>query len=469
MSVSLAVLSFRHHPRDNKREFLHGRGCLDDRAHFWLEATLLSPNGDPMSSSRPDNRPTLDSFIGRGHLIVALVAVAMASISLGLLGVLALRAYADHNLHLIARSINYTVEAAVAFDDKVAATEALALIASMEEVADAQVYGENGRLLARWQRPETGLLSALEMQIAQVFLEKPITLPILHQGQEIGSILLTGHGGGLLRFLLGGLAGIVLCTALSVWIALSLARRQLRGIIGPLRGLASVAHAARSERAFDRRVPPAGIAELNNLGSDFNALLDEMEAWQTNLQNENETLAHQASHDSLTGLPNRAFFEGRLIRALRSANKLDERVAVLFLDSDRFKGINDNFGHAAGDAVLVAIATRIRAQLREDDLVARLGGDEFAVLLTPLHENEDAERIAEKIIASMDIPIQLPGSASVLSSLSIGIAIYPDHGTTPGALLDAADAAMCQAKCLSRGGQYTAGAEHPVAHVQTRL
>ncbi|APC16023.1 diguanylate cyclase [Pseudomonas frederiksbergensis] len=421
-----------------------------------------------MSLSRSGNRPTLRSVIGRGHLIVALVGVAMASLSLTLLGVLALRVYADHNLQLIARSISYTVEAAVVFNDNVAATEALALIASTEEVADAQVFDEKRQLLARWQRPETGLVSELEIQIARTLLEKPINMPILHQGQEVGSILLTGHGGSLMRFLLSGLAGIVLCTAVSAWVALYLARRQLRGITGPLRSLAEVAHAARRERAFDRRVPPARIAELDSLGNDFNALLDELESWQTHLQNENETLAHQASHDSLTGLPNRAFFEGRLIRALRNASKHDERVAVLFIDSDRFKGINDNFGHAAGDAVLVAVATRVRAQLREEDLVARLGGDEFAVLLTPLHTTEDAERIAEKIIASMELPVQLPGDTQVMSSLSVGIAIYPDHGSTPGTLLDAADAAMYQAKRLSRGGQFTAGSEHFVANVQTR-
>ncbi|MBD0706701.1 diguanylate cyclase [Pseudomonas sp. Fig-3] len=413
-------------------------------------------------------RPTLGSVIGRGHLIVALVAITMASVSLTLLGVLALRVYADHNLHLIARSISYTVEAAVVFDDSVAATEALAVIASTEEVADAEVFNEHGRLLARWQRPETGLLSELERHIAKTFLEKPISLPIIHQGQNIGAVLLSGHGGSLLRFLLSGLAGIVLCTAVSAWVALYLARRQLRAITGPLRSLAEVAHAARSERALDRRVPPAAIAELDNLGNDFNALLDELESWQTHLQSENETLAHQASHDSLTGLPNRAFFEGRLIRALRNANKLDEQVAVLYLDSDRFKGINDNFGHAAGDAVLTAVATRVRAQLREGDLVARLGGDEFAVLLAPLHRTEDAERIAEKIIASMEMPIQLPGNASVLTSLSVGIAVYPDHGATPGALLNAADAAMYQAKRLARGGQHTAGSEHPVADLHAR-
>lgn len=421
-----------------------------------------------MKSFKQGSRPTLRSVIGRGHLTVALVGVAMASISLTLLGVLALRVYADHNLHLIARSINYTVEAAVVFNDRAAATEALALIASTEEVADAQVLDPQGKLLARWQRPETGLFSDLEMQLARVFLEKPISMPIVHQGRAIGSILLIGHGGSLMRFLLSGLIGIVLCTAVSAWVALYLARRQLRGITGPLRSLASVAHAARIERAFDQRVPPAAIAELDNLGNDFNALLDELEAWQSHLQSENESLAHQASHDSLTGLPNRAFFEGRLMRALRNANKLNEQVAVLFLDSDRFKEINDNFGHAAGDAVLVAVANRVRAQLREEDLVARLGGDEFAILLTPLHKTEDAERIADKILASMEEPIQLPGTTQVLTSLSIGIAVYPDHGATPGALLNAADGAMYQAKRVSRGAQHTAGSEHPVADVQTR-
>ena len=413
-------------------------------------------------------RPTLRSVIGRGHMILALVAVTLASVSLTLLGVLALRVYAEHNLHLIARSINYTVEAAVVFNDRAAATEALSLIASTEEVAQADVFDASGRLLAHWECPETGMLSRVELALAHTLLEQPINQPILHQGRTIGSIHLTGHGGSLLRFLLSGLAGILICTALSAWVALHLARRLLKGITGPLQSLAAVAHAARSERDFDRRVPPARIAELDSLGSDFNALLGEMEAWQSHLQSENETLAHKANHDSLTGLPNRAFFEGRLIRALRSAAKAKEQLAVLYLDSDRFKEINDCFGHAAGDAVLVAVAERVRAQLREDDLVARLGGDEFAILLAPLHKVEDAQRIADKIIASMDTPIAVPGDTQVFTSLSIGIAIYPEHGVTTGTLLNAADAAMYQAKRFSQGGQQTAESEHSTANVQHR-
>ena len=99
-----------------------------------------------MKLFRSNKRPTLGSVLGRGHLTVALLAVAMASVSLTLLGVLALRVYADHNLHLIARSISYTVEAAVVFNDKAAATEALAMIASTEEVADAQVLDAQGSI-----------------------------------------------------------------------------------------------------------------------------------------------------------------------------------------------------------------------------------------------------------------------------------------------------------------------------------
>ena len=413
-------------------------------------------------------RRRLRSVLRRGHLGVALVAVTLASVSLTLLGALALKVYADHNLQLIARAINYTVEAAVVFYDRVAATEALAMISSTEAVAKAEIYTAQGELLAQWQRPDNGVMSKVEMLLANSLLEQPISVPILHQGDEIGAVVVSVHGANMLSFLLGGVLGVMVCTALSVWSALHLSRRLLGGITGPLQQLAEVAHGARCERAFDRRVPPADIAELDDLGSDFNALLDELESWQSHLQHENQTLAHQANHDSLTNLPNRGYFKGRLARTLRSLHKPTEKAAVLFLDSDRFKDINDTFGHAAGDAVLMAVATRVRGQLREGDVVARMGGDEFAILLTPLHRIEDAQRIADKIIASMLEPIQLPGKTTAVTSLSIGIAVYPDHGADPDTLLRAADSAMYQAKRLARGGQQIAVLERPVNSVISR-
>ncbi|PWB35466.1 diguanylate cyclase [Pseudomonas sp. SDI] len=413
-------------------------------------------------------RPTLRSALGRGHLSVALLAVGLAGVLLTLLGVLALRVYANHNLHLIARSINYTVEAAVVFNDSSAANEALALIASTEEVADAKVFDDDGELLARWQRSNDGVFDQIERAVARTLLEEPINMPVLHQGKRVGRIELIGQGGSLVRFLLSGLAGIVLCTVLSAVSALYLSRRLFGDIVRPLRNLANVAHAARRERSFERRVPPTQIAELNALGHDFNALLDELEVWQSHLQSENETLAHQASHDSLTGLPNRAFFEGRLSRSVRNAAKHGEQLAVLFLDSDRFKQVNDVYGHAAGDEVLIAVASRVRAQLRENDLVARLGGDEFAVLLSPLHTREDAQRISEKIVASMRLPVRLADGKTVQTSLSVGLAFYPNDGHTPADLLNAADTAMYEAKRHSRTERHTADAERSVTSMKNR-
>ncbi|HGA2318777.1 TPA: diguanylate cyclase [Pseudomonas putida] len=413
-------------------------------------------------------RPTLRSVLGRGHLSVALLAVSLAGISLTLLGVLALRVYANHNLHLIARSINYTVEAAVVFDDSAAANEALELIAKTEEVADAKVFNNDGEQLAHWQRSDESLLGHLEVQVATALLDEPINLPIMHQQQKVGHIELIGQGRSLLLFLLSGLGGILFCTLLSAFVALYLSRRLLGDIVRPLRRLASVAHAARRERSFDRRVPEAPIAELNELGNDFNALLDELEVWHSHLQSENATLAHQASHDSLTGLPNRAFFEGRLSRSLRNAARQQDHLALLFLDSDHFKQINDSLGHAVGDQVLINVADRVRAQLREHDLVARLGGDEFAVLLTPLHSREDAERIAEKIIASMQLPMLLDGGEGLTTSLSVGIAYYPDDGSDPASLLNAADAAMYQAKRKRRGQWQAAQTERSAADYRNR-
>jgi diguanylate cyclase (GGDEF)-like protein len=330
------------------------------------------------------------------------------------------------------------------------------------------VFNNDGEQLAHWQRSDDSVLAHLEAEVATVLLGEPINLPIHHQQQKVGHIELVGQGRSLLLFLLSGLGGILFCMVLSAVLALYLSRRLLGDIVRPLRALASVAHGARRERSFDRRVPEAPIAELHELGNDFNALLDELEVWHSHLQSENETLAHQASHDSLTGLPNRAFFEGRLNRCLRNAARQNDHLALLFLDSDHFKQINDSLGHAAGDEVLITVADRVRAQLREHDLVARLGGDEFAVLLTPLHCRGDAERIAEKIVASMKLPVQLDDGSSIATSLSVGIAYYPDDGSDPASLLNAADAAMYQAKRKRRGHWQVAQTERSASEINNR-
>jgi diguanylate cyclase (GGDEF)-like protein len=289
-----------------------------------------------------------------------------------------------------------------------------------------------------------------------------VTTLVLHDGIVVGQVEVRGQGHQFFGFLLGGIGGILACLAVSVLGAYVSSQRLLRNIVAPLRALARVAHAVRRERAFGQRVEPVAIAELNELGDDFNALLDEFEDWQNNLREANVALEHQANHDALTGLPNRVQFESRLASALSAAAVTGQRVAVLYLDCDRFKEINDCLGHEAGDVVLVGIGARLRTQLREIDLVARLGGDEFAVMLAPMREAASAGRIAEGLLASMAPMIVLPDGRTVATMISIGVALYPDHACDAVGLLRAADAAMYRAKRARPGSwQFAEGVAGP--------
>lgn len=158
-----------------------------------------------------------------------------------------------------------------------------------------------------------------------------------------------------------------------------------------------------------------------------------------------ERLHHLAHHDPLTGLPNRLLLHATLDRALEHARRHGTRIALLFLDLDRFKLINDTLGHQYGDRLLRAAADRLRQHTRAEDMVARLGGDEFVILLDDIAAPEDVSHIAEKIIESLAEPIDL-GDQKTTISASVGISLYPDDARDREGLLKAADAAMYGAK-----------------------
>ena len=422
----------------------------------------MSASMPPQSARKP--RRTLDSVLRRAHLSVSLIAVLAAGLTLTAVALLALRVYSDQNLRLVARSMSYTVEGAVVFGDALVAKEALALIGVNEDIDQAQVSDMAGKVLARWERGEHGTRYYIERALTGWMLPDSLTFPVMRNEQAIGSITLVPHSRSLLPFLLSGLTCLLACLVLSLVVAVRLSRRMETEITSPLRHLAETAHRVRRDRSFELRVPPANIAELNQINDDFNALLDELEAWQSHLQKEHASLSHRANHDSLTGLSNRAFMEAELERAILEARIGNGKVAVLFLDSDRFKYINDTFGHASGDRVLVTIAARIKQQLREGDLVARLGGDEFAILLKPLRNSSDAMHIADNIISAMAQAIELPTGNSIVSSLTIGVAVFPDHAIDAVSLVGAADEAMYRAKQAQRGTRQVARLPQPHTH-----
>ena len=159
---------------------------------------------------------------------------------------------------------------------------------------------------------------------------------------------------------------------------------------------------------------------------------------------------YMALHDALTGLPNRFLLEDRLAQAIALARRNQKSVAVLMLDLDRFKDVNDSFGHYLGDRLLEAVSKRLQASLRESDILARLGGDEFVIGVPMVADNRGIETIAQKVLSTLGEPFRIEGHELQVSA-SIGISVYPADGESFEALLQFADAAMYEAKKKRRG------------------
>ncbi len=178
-----------------------------------------------------------------------------------------------------------------------------------------------------------------------------------------------------------------------------------------------------------------------------------------------ETITFQAFHDLLTGLPNRILFRDRLEHAISQAKRRQDRVGVMFMDIDRFKLVNDTYGHAEGDELLKQFAHRVRDCLRVSDTLSRQGGDEFTVLLPDIAHIDAIKTIAEKINSELCRPFTV-GNKDFRTTASIGIAVFPDHGATPDALLRNADIAMYQIKARGKNGFLCYAPEMSRTHVE---
>ncbi len=188
------------------------------------------------------------------------------------------------------------------------------------------------------------------------------------------------------------------------------------------------------------------VKERNHLEHELAKLMEQQKA----------TL-HDSLHDALTGLPNRVLFNDRLEHGMEQAKRHGWSLAVMFMDLDKFKSINDSYGHDAGDAVLLTIAMRLKETVRTDDTVSRHGGDEFLYLLMEIKEDQDAAIVAEKIIKAVQVPCDVSVGELTVNT-SIGISIYPRDGNTVEALIKSADAAMYRAKQSKSGYSFSSDA-----------
>ena len=389
----------------------------------------------PRGPARPAAHTTLQKLLSRFHFGITLFAVALSGVAILLAGITTLRSYADRNMELATRVGAYGAEPALVFNDPEAAREGLDPLRRIPGIARLRVLDHRGRPLYEWQSPKGDPSPVL----TSLFFPQPFSTTIRRNGSVIGRIEIWGDSSTLIDYVrIGALAGLgcLLITALGT---IFLARRFEYELVKPLGEIATVAHDVRLHRRFDKRVQPLGIAELDRLGGDINALLDELQGWQGHMESEKALLAHRASHDPLTALPNRAAFDEALAARLAAGAA---RFALLFIDADNFKAVNDGFGHAAGDAVLVALSQRIKALLHPGDFAARIGGDEFVMIVDPAGHDAQPDSLAERLRAAIADPITLPGGDSYRLSVSIGVAVHPADGTDPTALLTAADAAM---------------------------
>ncbi|HLH07989.1 MAG TPA: EAL domain-containing protein [Terriglobales bacterium] len=247
---------------------------------------------------------------------------------------------------------------------------------------------------------------------------------------------------------------LLLVVVLSVTRILALRRRVMRQSeqlrmasekANAIRDLIRATQQVRLQKQFTSRVSVSGADELGLLGTEFNHMLEELHARDLAMAEAEEKLQQQALTDALTGLPNRRLLSDRLKQSIAGTKRDGSLLAVLYIDLDGFKLVNDSFGHKFGDTLLVQVAERLTSRIRQSDTLARLGGDEFAVVLNRVKAAEDAEMVGNTLLKVLAEPFEINGQEITIGA-SVGICLFPLQARNESELLQYADSAMYAAK-----------------------
>jgi diguanylate cyclase (GGDEF)-like protein len=411
--------------------------------------TQLTTLGDRLQRV---NRITL----GLALLIVALLIIA-SSFSISLFSLV------DAS-RVKARVLAENASASLMFKDARSAQELLQSIQQSPDVHAAALYDKNRQQFASFVVPGHSVpasIGSLQEHIAYGWKYLNFTQPVMLDGELIGGLYLNVDL-AMLYMQMAWQATITLAAAfLAMLVANTLLQRLNRSVLQPINGLSAMMEQVSDQNDYSARAAPCNITELNALAEGFNDMLEQIQQRDiARKEAENKTL-RLAYFDSLTGLPNRQSFLERLGREVRIAEREKTRLAILFMDLDGFKGVNDSMGHNSGDLILQWAADRLQQGIRPYDMLvrasidesevelARLGGDEFTALIPRIAKPEDALLVAHRIRELMRRPFVLDGREVVLTA-SIGIAVYPDDGEDASSLLKHADTAMYHAKDKGR-------------------
>jgi diguanylate cyclase (GGDEF)-like protein len=344
----------------------------------------------------------------------------------------------------------------LAAGDKAAASLALAGLRSKSKILAGQIYDREGKPFAGYggtinpRFDEHIKLIKTPNYYHQFYLDHVcMHLPLMYKGAWQGSLViqssLVDMSESMARF-----TSIWGLTLLLAWLVSFLLSRKFRDVISdPIEKLAKAMKSVSEKKTYSLRINKTGSDELGQLADGFNEMLEQIELRDSELIMNRDRLDHMAHHDSLTGLPNRLLFSDRLKQAIQRAERSKRPLAVIFIDLDRFKNINDTLGHDVGDLVLLEAAHRLEHSLRKSDTIARLGGDEFVVILEEFESQESVAQIARKIIQELSHECQIMQHRLYVTA-SLGISFYPDNGTDLGTLKRCADIAMFRAKEMGR-------------------
>jgi diguanylate cyclase (GGDEF)-like protein len=326
-----------------------------------------------------------------------------------------------------------------------------------------QFHATAGLIDGRHQDVVTTVQAGSARGLVATFIRAPLSTPrdanyILGLSQSMSAVVKESDdlGDAILRIVLAFsiLAGIL---------AVLLSRAVTRPLDQMVRAVKRFAATQAREPLPVQRQDEIGV-----LARSFDEMQQQIENQMGTLQRKQLELDHLASHDALTGLPNRRVFLDRIEHALARARRAELQLAILFVDLDHFKQINDELGHAVGDVMLLAVADRMRETVRATDTVARLGGDEFIVLVEDVDSVEAVAMVAHKIIEALATPVHYREHALTVGA-SIGIAIYPHDGTTTTEIIASADQAMYRAKLAGRNRYALATVSAEAAALQIGL
>jgi diguanylate cyclase len=415
----------------------------------------------------------------RKKLMLVLLLTSVATLLLSAAGFaftdwLSRREELYEHLRAQADVIGYNSVAALTFGDTESASATLASLESEADIVAAVLFDREGRRFASYRRDGDGSLPPLELPSSRFgrIDERFFAVSTITLGDDrIGSILILSDSRHWQERRINDLV-IAICVLVGALVAAFLLSRRLQRVVSePILMLAATTRRVSEERNYGLRAEKISGDEIGRLVDDFNEMLSQIQQRDRELNQAREQLEskvqertrelteltrkleHQAYHDTLTGLANRVRLDAQLRQALEEVKRYGGRLAVLGLDLDRFKNINDTLGHAVGDKLLVQVAERLSACLRKSDLLARLGGDEFCVLLPHVEESRDVALLAERLVEAMARPVQVDGY-SLHVTTSIGISLYPDDGREADVMLKNADTAMYRSKELGRN-QYT--------------